>query len=90
MVIVENWWPNAPTFIIDFSNLQVGDRLILYSDAPAPYPGPDSRNDDFTGSPDQTAIGGARAERVEPRMARPGSDGLSPLRRPRFPDRAAS
>ena len=45
--------------IIDFSNLREGDTLILYSDAPAPYPGPDSRNDYFTGDPDQSAIGGA-------------------------------
>ena len=45
--------------IVDFSNLKVGDTLILYSDAPAPYPAPDPRNDYFTGDPDQTSIGGA-------------------------------
>jgi spore coat protein A len=45
--------------IIDFSNLTVGDKLILYSDAPAPYPGPDPRNDYFTSDADQTSIGGA-------------------------------
>lgn len=45
--------------IIDFSNVPVGSKLILYSDAPAPFPGGDSRNDYFTGDPDQAAIGGA-------------------------------
>jgi spore coat protein A len=45
--------------VIDFSNLKVGDTLILYSDAPAPYPGPDPRNDYFTGDLDQTGVGGA-------------------------------
>jgi spore coat protein A, manganese oxidase len=45
--------------IIDFSSCQAGDRLILYNDAPAPFPGGDSRNDYFTGNPDQTAEGGA-------------------------------
>jgi spore coat protein A len=45
--------------IIDFSSCHTGDRLILYNDAPAPFPGGDSRNDYFTGNPDQTADGGA-------------------------------
>jgi len=45
--------------IIDFSSCQPGDRLILYNDAPAPFPGGDTRNDYFTGNPDLTAIGGA-------------------------------
>ncbi|MFZ3213396.1 MAG: multicopper oxidase domain-containing protein [Terriglobales bacterium] len=45
--------------IVDFSQCQPGDRLILYNDAPAPFPGGDSRNDYFTGDPDQTGIGGA-------------------------------
>jgi spore coat protein A, manganese oxidase len=45
--------------IIDFSNAPVGSRLMLYSDAPAPFPGGDPRNDYFTGDPDQTAFGGA-------------------------------
>jgi spore coat protein A len=45
--------------IIDFSSCQPGDRLILYNDAPAPFPGGDTRNDYFTGNPDQTAEGGA-------------------------------
>lgn len=45
--------------IIDFSSCEPGDRLILYNDAPAPFPGGDSRNDYYTGNPDQTAEGGA-------------------------------
>jgi spore coat protein A len=45
--------------IIDFSGCQPGDRLILYSDAPAPFPGGDTRNDYFTGNPNQTTEGGA-------------------------------
>jgi spore coat protein A len=44
--------------LIDFSGL-AGKSFILYSDAPAPFPGGDPRNDYFTGDPDQTAIGGA-------------------------------
>jgi spore coat protein A len=36
-----------------------GSSFILYNDAPSPFPGGDSRNDYFTGDPDQTAIGGA-------------------------------
>jgi len=47
--------------IIDFSDVPVGSRLILYNDAPSPFPGGDSRNDYFTGDSDQTAIGGAPA-----------------------------
>ncbi len=45
--------------IIDFSTVPVGKNLILYNDAPAPFPGGDPRNDYFTGAPDQTGIGGA-------------------------------
>jgi spore coat protein A len=45
--------------IIDFSSVPSGANLILYNDAPAPFPGGDSRNDYYTGCPDQTAIGGA-------------------------------
>ncbi len=45
--------------VIDFSNAPVGSKLILYSDAPAPFPGGDTRNDYFTGNPDQTSTGGA-------------------------------
>ncbi|HEX9024244.1 MAG TPA: multicopper oxidase domain-containing protein [Geobacteraceae bacterium] len=44
--------------IIDFSNVPAGSKLILYNDAPAPFPGGDPRNDYFTGQPDWTSIGG--------------------------------
>jgi spore coat protein A len=47
--------------VIDFNGVPAGSSFILYSDAPGPFPGGDSRNDYFTGSPDQTAIGGAPA-----------------------------
>jgi len=43
---------------VDFTGLN-GESFILYNDAPAPFPDGDSRNDYFTGDPDQTAIGGA-------------------------------
>lgn len=45
--------------LIDFANIPVGSRLILYSDMPAPAPDGDPRDDYFTGDPDQTASGGA-------------------------------
>jgi spore coat protein A len=45
--------------IIDFSSVPAGTNLILYNDAPAPFPMGDARNDYFTGCPDQTAQGGA-------------------------------
>jgi FtsP/CotA-like multicopper oxidase with cupredoxin domain len=45
--------------VIDFNDEWTGSTFILYSDAPAPFPGGDSRNNYFTGDPDQTAIGGA-------------------------------
>jgi spore coat protein A len=45
--------------IIDFSTVPVGSNLILYNDAPAPFPGGDPRNDYYTGNPDQSGIGGA-------------------------------
>jgi len=45
--------------IIDFPKVPVGAKLILYSDAPAPFPGGDPRNDYITNGPDQSAIGGA-------------------------------
>lgn len=50
--------------IIDFSKCQPGDRLILYNDAPAPFPGGDTRNDYFTGDDDQTLSGGAARTRL--------------------------
>ena len=45
--------------IIDFSTVPSGSNLILYNDAPAPFPMGDSRNDYYTGCPDQIAEGGA-------------------------------
>jgi spore coat protein A, manganese oxidase len=45
--------------IIDFSRVPVGSKLILYSDAPAPFPGGDDRNDYYTGNPDFSSLGGA-------------------------------
>jgi spore coat protein A len=48
--------------IIDFRGFE-GATLILYNDAPAPFPGGDSRNDYFTGDADQTSTGGAPATR---------------------------
>ena len=45
--------------VIDFSEVPVGAKLILYSDAPAPFPMGDPRNDYFTGDPDQSSAGGA-------------------------------
>lgn len=35
--------------IVDFSGLQPGQKVILYNDAPAPFPGGDPRNDYFPG-----------------------------------------
>ncbi|HJV33779.1 choice-of-anchor D domain-containing protein [Geomonas sp.] len=45
--------------IVDFSSVTPGSVLIMYNDAPAPMPLYDSRNDYFTGAPDQTPAGGA-------------------------------
>ncbi len=45
--------------VIDFNGMSAGSTFILYGDAPAPFPGGDSRNDYFTGDADQTAFGGA-------------------------------
>jgi spore coat protein A len=45
--------------IVDFSTVPVGSNLILYNDAPAPFPMGDLRNDYYSGCPDQTAQGGA-------------------------------
>jgi spore coat protein A len=52
--------------IIDFSKVPAGSKLILYNDAPAPFPDGDCRNDYFTGDPDQTGMGGAPS--TEPGM----------------------
>jgi spore coat protein A len=45
--------------VIDFDGVPAGTSFILYNDAVAPFPCGDSRNDYYTGDPDQTAIGGA-------------------------------
>ena len=47
-----------PDVIIDFRGFE-GQSLILYNDAPAPFPGGDIRNDYYPGNPDLTCIGGA-------------------------------
>ena len=44
--------------VIDFNGAG-GQTFILYNDSVAPFPGGDSRNEYFTGDPDQTAFGGA-------------------------------
>jgi spore coat protein A len=49
--------------LIDFSGL-AGASFILYNDAPAPFPGGDSRNDYFTGDENQTLIGGAPSTQI--------------------------
>ena len=51
--------------VIDFNGVPAGTSFILYNDAPAPFPGGDSRNDYFTRDPDQTAIGGANTTRLD-------------------------
>ena len=46
--------------IVDFSNVpSTVTNLILYNDAPAPVPAFDTRNDYYTGGPDQTDTGGS-------------------------------
>ena len=47
-----------PDVIIDFRGFE-GQDLILYNDAPAPFPGGDIRNDYYAGDFDLTCIGGA-------------------------------
>lgn len=44
--------------IVDFGLIPEGSTLILYNDAPAAFPGRDSRYDIFTGSPDQRSANG--------------------------------
>jgi spore coat protein A len=48
--------------LIDFASW-AGKKLVLYNDAPAPFPGGDARNDYFTGDLDLTAFGGALSTR---------------------------
>jgi spore coat protein A len=43
-------------FIIDFNGLTAGTKVILYSDAPAPFPVGDPRNDYFPGAPKNPTI----------------------------------
>ena len=43
--------------IIDFNNVPASTSFILYSDAPAPFPEGDPRNDYFTGDSDFSASG---------------------------------
>jgi FtsP/CotA-like multicopper oxidase with cupredoxin domain len=43
--------------IVDFSQY-AGKTLIMYNDAPAPFPANDTRYDYFTGNPNQEEIGG--------------------------------
>ncbi len=50
--------------IIDFSEVATGTKLLLYNDAPAPFPGGDIRNDYYTGDYDLTRIGGAPPTRA--------------------------
>jgi FtsP/CotA-like multicopper oxidase with cupredoxin domain len=45
--------------VIDFNGVPAGSTFILYNDSVAPFPSGDSRNDYFTGDPDQTSTGGA-------------------------------
>ena len=45
--------------LVDLTNVPEGSTLILYNDAPAPFPGFDPRFDYFTGDWDQTASGGS-------------------------------
>jgi FtsP/CotA-like multicopper oxidase with cupredoxin domain len=44
--------------LVDFSKY-AGKTLILYNDAPAPWPAPDARYDYYTGAPDLSDTGGA-------------------------------
>jgi spore coat protein A len=44
--------------IVDFRGFE-GQSIILYNDAPAPFPMGDIRNDYYPGAPDLTCIGGA-------------------------------
>jgi spore coat protein A len=45
--------------IVDFRDVPAGSEVIMYNDAPAPFPGGDIRNDYYTGRPDLRCIGGA-------------------------------
>lgn len=43
--------------IVDFSSVPAGSTLLLYNDAPCPFPGFDTRLDYYTGDPDQSNTG---------------------------------
>jgi spore coat protein A len=45
--------------IVDFRDVPAGSEVILYNDAPAPFPGGDIRNDYYGNDIDLTSIGGA-------------------------------
>lgn len=45
--------------VVDFSGIPAGTTLILYNDAPAPWPALDPHYDYYTGAPDNRAMGGA-------------------------------
>jgi FtsP/CotA-like multicopper oxidase with cupredoxin domain len=45
--------------IVDFKDAPAGSEVILYNDAPAPFPGGDIRNDYYGNDVDLTSIGGA-------------------------------
>ncbi len=47
--------------IIDFSQYAPGTKIIVYNDSPAPVPAFDPRIDYYTGSPDQSGVGGAES-----------------------------
>jgi RHS repeat-associated protein len=47
--------------VVDFSKAPPGSRLILYNDAPAPFPGGDPLVDYYTGAPDLSDIGSAES-----------------------------
>ena len=44
--------------IVDFRGFE-GQSIVLYNDAPAPFPSGDIRNDYYSGAPNLTCIGGA-------------------------------
>ena len=44
--------------LVDFRGFE-GKSIVLYNDAPAPFPSGDIRNDHYSGGPDLTCIGGA-------------------------------
>ena len=48
-----------PDVIVDFRDVPAGSEVILYNDAPAPFPGGDARNDYYANDFDLTCIGGA-------------------------------